>query len=99
MSEQGQARKEQYQRVRSSFDDLSTEDKFVFLLEAAVSTFARGVDEVGRAVSDEINKAFRRRAERKSRMDEDEPAPGPSPTTSTPGPMDSGTNGPQSDLP
>ncbi|GEM_PF-3237974 len=70
MSEQGQERKERYRRVRSEFDDLETEDKVLFLMEAAVSTIARGVDEFGRAVSDELNKAFSRRAERRRRHDE-----------------------------
>lgn len=65
MSEQEQDRKQKYHRVRSDFDDLKTEDKVVFLLEATVSTVARGIDELGRAVSDELGKAFDRRARKK----------------------------------
>ncbi len=73
MSEQGQERKERYKRVRTEFDDLDTEDKVLFLMEATVSTLARGVDEFGRAVSDEINKAFSRRAEKREKQDKASP--------------------------
>ena len=70
MSEQAHERKEHYKRVRTEFDDLDTEDKVLFLMEATVSTIARGVDEFGRAVSDELNKAFSRRAERREKKEE-----------------------------
>ena len=76
MSEQAQERKERYRRVRSDFDDLDTEDKVLFRMEATVSTIARGVDEFGRAVSDELNKAFSRRAEKKERAHREEEASG-----------------------
>lgn len=69
MSERDQDRKQQYRRVRSDFDDLDTEDKVVFLLEATVATLARGIDEFGRAMSEELNKAFSRRAEKKANHD------------------------------
>lgn len=61
MSERDQHRKDRYRRVRSDFDELNTEDKVVFLLEATVSTVARGIDEFGRVLSDELGKAFSRR--------------------------------------
>ncbi len=67
-------RKEKYERVRSDFDALSSEEKVVFLLEASVTTVARGIDALGRAISDEINDAFNKRSRRK-RRDEDA-APG-----------------------
>lgn len=82
MDDRDQARKEQYRRVRTDFDELETEDKVVFLLEAAVSTVARGIDQFGRAVSDELNRAFHRRAEKKQAKEEGAPTPG------TPGPDD-----------
>lgn len=70
MSEPEQERKEKYHRVRSDFDELHTDEKVVFLLEATVSTLARGIDAFGRAVSDEINSAFSRRAGKKARAQE-----------------------------
>lgn len=83
MSEQGQERKERYRRVRTEFDDLDTEDKVLFLMEATVSTLARGVDEFGRAVSDELNKAFSRRAEKKERAGRESEASAPEGSTSS----------------
>jgi len=67
MDERKQEKNEKYQRARSDFDELDTEEKVVFILEATVSTVARGIDELGRVISDEINNAFSRRAERKAR--------------------------------
>lgn len=86
MSEQGQERKERYSRVRTEFDDLNTEDKVLFLMEATVSTIARGVDEFGRAVSDELNKAFSRRAEKRQRDETETGSTDSSKTASSPGP-------------
>ncbi len=83
MSEQGQERKERYRRVRTEFDDLDTEDKVLFLMEATVSTLARGVDEFGRAVSDELNKAFSRRAEKKERAGRESETSAPEGSTSS----------------
>lgn len=83
MSEQAQERKEHYKRVRTEFDDLDTEDKVLFLMEATVSTIARGVDEFGRAVSDEINKAFSRRAEKKERREKEKASPGTTASTAS----------------
>lgn len=83
MSEQGQERKERYRRVRTEFDDLDTEDKVLFLMEATVSTIARGVDEFGRAVSDELNKAFSRRAEKKHEKDQEASSRGASSKTTS----------------
>ncbi|MEX0821497.1 MAG: hypothetical protein WD021_05065 [Rhodothermales bacterium] len=78
MSDREQERKENYQRVRSDFDELNSEEKVVFLLEATVTTLARGIDAFGRAVSDELNNAFSKRAEKKSR---EENADGAAPET------------------
>lgn len=60
MGERSEERKEQYKRVRNEFEDLQIEDKALFLLEAMVSTVARGVEQAGKGFADEIDKAFRR---------------------------------------
>jgi hypothetical protein len=51
-------RSEHYKRTREEFDELEIEDKAVFLLEATVATFARGVETFGRALADQIDRAF-----------------------------------------
>jgi hypothetical protein len=57
MGERNQERKEQYKRVRLEFEDLEIEDKALFLLEATVSTVARGIEQIGRGFADEFEKA------------------------------------------
>jgi hypothetical protein len=92
MSERNEARKEQYKRARTDFEDLEIEDKAVFLLEATVTTIARGIEQFGRVVSDQINDAFGRRAERRASTEQStgaapDPAPG-----STSDPFTGGTS-------
>lgn len=71
MTEQKGQHNEQYQEARRKFDDLRIEDKAVFLLESTVTTFARGLEEMGRAVAESLEKSFdeaeRRREERDER--------------------------------
>lgn len=57
---------ERFHEARRQFDDLSLEDKAVFLLEATVSTFARGLEQAGRALGDAMEQAFAE-AERSAR--------------------------------
>jgi hypothetical protein len=59
MGERNQERKEQYKRVRTDFEDLEIEDKALFLLEATVSTVARGIEQIGRGFAEEFEKACR----------------------------------------
>lgn len=54
---------EAYERARDAFDDMKIEDRAVFLIEATVSTIARGIDQAGRAVADELDRLFRMRPE------------------------------------
>jgi hypothetical protein len=54
---------EQFDKARREFDQLRAEDKAVFLLEATVSTIARGVEQFGQAVVDEIDRAFKKKRE------------------------------------
>jgi hypothetical protein len=65
MSERNQSAEEKYRRVRNEFDDLDVRERALFLLEATVATMARGIDEFGRFVSREINKATRSKAEQR----------------------------------
>ena len=51
-------RKEQYERARSEFGNLRVEDQAVFLVEATVSTVARGIEAVGKAVASELDTLF-----------------------------------------
>ena len=55
--------REQFEKTRHEFEQLRTEDKAVFLVEAVVSTLARGVEQFGQAVADELNRAFKKRDE------------------------------------
>ena len=57
MTEQ-QTRSKQYERARSEFNNLKIEDKAVFLVESAVTTVARGIEEVGKMVADELDALF-----------------------------------------
>lgn len=59
MGERTEERKEQYKRIRMEFEDLQIEDKALFLLEATVATVARGIEQAGKGLADEIDKAFR----------------------------------------
>lgn len=98
MSDREQERKENYQRVRSDFDELNSEEKVVFLLEATVTTLARGIDAFGRAVSDELNDAFSKRSDKKSRKKGSEDASSESETAPSNGRTSkSGTDAPATD--
>lgn len=80
---QHNAHRKQYRQAREAFDGLKMEDRAVFLLEATFSTVARGVEEAGRALADELDQVFRSfRAERPA-----EPAEPPR-GTETPGPAE-----------
>ena len=57
-----QAHGEHYQRVRQEFDDLSLQDRAVFLAEATVSTIIRGAEQISTAVAEELDKLFRTRS-------------------------------------
>lgn len=85
MGERSEERKEQYKRVRNEFEDLQIEDKALFLLEAMVSTVARGVEQAGKGFADEIDKAFRRASRPMEEEREEGTTAGP-----TAGPTDTG---------
>lgn len=81
MTTQGKEQSEQYREARRQFDDLRIEDKAVFLLESTVSTLARGLEEFGRVVSENLERSFEA-AER--RREEPQPESGSASTAPPP---------------
>ncbi|MGI9174782.1 MAG: hypothetical protein ACR2GR_05645 [Rhodothermales bacterium] len=55
---QQDAHSKQYRQAREAFDHLKIEDRAVFLLEATVSTVARGVEDAGRVLANELDRMF-----------------------------------------
>lgn len=59
MSKHQDPRNPQYERARKAFEDLSIEDRALFLVQETVGTVVRGIEEAGKALSREIDAAFR----------------------------------------
>ena len=64
MSEQEKKRSKKYNRVREKFEELPLEDKATFLVEAVFTTLTRGVEQAGKAFSEELNSLFDQARER-----------------------------------
>lgn len=60
MAEQ-ESYRNRFREARHAFDQLDVEDKAVFLVEATLSTVARGIEEVGRVLADELDTLFQQR--------------------------------------
>ena len=76
---QQDAHSKQYRQAREAFDHLKIEDRAVFLFEATVSTVARGVEDAGRVLANELDRmfdAFRQQGPEASRSAAS-PGPGP----------------------
>lgn len=76
MSDQEKKRSKKYNRVREKFDELPLEEKATFLVEAVFTTLTRGIEQAGKAFSEELNSLFdqaRERAERRAAEAEMEP--------------------------
>ena len=58
MSERQEHGSQEYQRIRSEFDLLGTQDKVAFLVEATVSMAAHGLKDFGQALADELDRVF-----------------------------------------
>ncbi len=58
MSEPKETTHEAYQRARDAFDELNIEKKATFLVEAAVSTLARGLASASEALGSEFERVF-----------------------------------------
>lgn len=50
----------EYDEARRAFEPLRIEEKAIFLVEAAITTLARGLDQAGQTLADELDRAFRR---------------------------------------
>lgn len=50
--------RERYRNLRESFDELQIQDKALFLVEAAVSTVARGLEQAGETLAGEMEDLF-----------------------------------------
>lgn len=72
---------ERFHETRRQFDELSLEDKAVFLLEATVSTLGRGLEQAGRVLGDALETAFRE-AERQAEHQAGDADPGTSESSS-----------------
>ena len=71
------AHSEQFERVRSAFDQLKIEDRAVFLVEATVATVAQGIDQAGRAMGVILEDLFKSRTPYGSASTVETGGPGP----------------------
>lgn len=80
MAEQ-ESQRNRFREAQSAFDQLDVEDKAIFLVEATLSTVARGIEEVGRVLADELDTLFHQRPPAEPASSEPDAAgdtPGPS---------------------
>jgi hypothetical protein len=49
-----------YERTKRDFEDMSLEQQASFLVEAGASALARGLEQAGRSLADEIDRIFRK---------------------------------------
>lgn len=78
MTEQKHTRSQQYERIRDDFEHLDAADKARFLIEATVTTMARGLEQAGRSLADELDEIFQRCTEEYAREDTQEASNGTS---------------------
>lgn len=88
MSTQHNPHSEQYERARKEFDDLKVEDRAVFLLEATVSTIARGLEDAGRFLAEQLDNLFKTGAEAARKAEEAGKEPQEPPAPTEPPPVD-----------
>lgn len=70
--------RERYDKTRRDFESMNLEEQATFLVEATVSTLARGIEEAGHALADGLDDVFRQaRRKRSSSAPEAESGPGP----------------------
>jgi hypothetical protein len=63
MAEQNKETNEQYRRARDEFDALKIEEKAIFMVEAAFSMLAQGIESIGNLFSEQVNKVYEDQAE------------------------------------
>lgn len=71
MSDKEKKRSKKYNRTREKFDELPLEDKATFLVEAVFTTLTKGIEQAGKAFSDELNSLFDQARERAEQHAED----------------------------
>jgi len=64
MSDKEKKRSKKYNRTREKFDELPLEEKATFLVEAVFTTLTKGIEQAGKAFSDELNSLFDQARER-----------------------------------
>ena len=64
-------RREQYDQARAAFEELSIEDRVLFLLKETITTVADGIERAGRTVAEELDALFE---ERESKSEDGEAA-------------------------
>jgi hypothetical protein len=69
---------EQYDQTRRDFESMKLEEQATFLVEATVSTLARGIEEAGHALAEGLDDVFKQ-ARRTSSSAEPGPETGPGP--------------------
>ena len=74
MSDQEKKRSKKYNRVREKFEELPLEEKATFLVEAVFTTLTRGVEQAGKAFSEELNSLFDQARERAEQWAEEQGA-------------------------
>lgn len=53
------ASQDRYEHLRDRFEELETDDRARFLLEASVSTLATGLEQLGEVLADSLEQAMR----------------------------------------
>jgi len=71
MSDKEKKRSKKYNRTREKFDELPLEEKATFLVEAVFTTLTKGIEQAGKAFSDELNSLFDQARERAEQHAED----------------------------
>lgn len=77
--------REQYQEARRAFEELSIEDRVLFLLKESITTVADGIEQAGRTLAREMDSLFREMEKEVEEEEQDMPPP-PAPTAPTPPP-------------
>jgi len=70
---------DQYDQTRRDFESMKLEEQATFLVEATVSTLARGIEEAGHALAEGLDDVFKQARRTKSSSAEPGPGTGPGP--------------------
>ncbi len=70
---------EQYDQTRRDFESMRLEEQATFLVEATVSTLARGIEEAGHALAEGLDDVFKQARHRGQPSSDADPGTGPGP--------------------